>query len=120
MIPLESPRSQQADLHPLVVAVAALNPQPRRHRWTSVTYCICDAVWSIGAHYDHVVAPLVHRVAARMDDNHTLHALHSPDELLPPDSAPLPDFVAHFPDPAALAAVTNRQLTSPRGGALKA
>ena len=83
-------------------------------------YCICDAVWSIGAHYDHVVAPLVHRVATRMDDNHGLPALHSPGELQPPDGAPLPNFVALFPEPAALAAVTNRQLTSPRAEALKA
>jgi hypothetical protein len=39
-------------------AVVHLNLQPRQRRWTSLAYCVLDAVWSIGARYDTVVVPL--------------------------------------------------------------
>jgi len=48
-----------ATLQELATAVKALDPQPRQRRWVSLALCIADAVWSIGAHYDNVVTPLV-------------------------------------------------------------
>lgn len=51
-------------LHPPILdAITALDPQPRGRRWTSLSYCIVDAVWSIGARYNAVVVPIVNRVA---------------------------------------------------------
>jgi len=47
----------------LVDAIVALDPQPRKQRWVSLSLCIVDAVWSIGAHYDNVVVPLVRSLA---------------------------------------------------------
>ncbi len=49
--------------------VKALAPAPRERRWRSLTYCIADAVWSIGARYDTVVAPLVRRLAREHGDH---------------------------------------------------
>ncbi|WP_254707642.1 hypothetical protein [Rhodococcus pyridinivorans] len=51
----------------LVTAVRELDPQPRQRRWVSVSFCVLDAVFSIGAHYHHHVVPVVRRVAADFD-----------------------------------------------------
>lgn len=101
----------------LTTAVAALDPAPRTQRWRSLTYCILDAVWSIGARYDSVVVPLVRRVAAEHGDGDPLVPVLEP---LPPDPAPLHAFLSRFSDRNPLSAHTNRQRTSPRGGSLKA
>lgn len=101
----------------LRAAVAALELEPRSRVWTSVTYCVLDAVWSIGAHYDRVVNPLVRKVAA-------VHGNTSPTVV--PEDAPADDplpvgsFRAAYPTPESLIAVTNRQRTSSRGGIAKA
>lgn len=58
-----SPDLDAAKFDELVDAVFALNPQPRKQRWVSLSLCIVDAVWSIGAHYDNVVIPLVRDLA---------------------------------------------------------
>lgn len=98
-------------------AVAALTLEPRDRVWTSLTYCVIDAVWSIGAQYDTVVVPLVRRVAAARGDAEPAVAV---ERLGATDPFPLEEFLAAYADPAALVAVTNRQRTSTRGGILKA
>src|SRR3954453_5333642 len=92
--------------------VAALGPRPREQRWASLSACVLDAVWSIGARYDAVVAPLVRRV---LEDGAT-GPLLAPE---PPaqDVYPLERFTDRFPDEEALLAVArNRQRTSTRNG----
>lgn len=48
-----------ASLDKLADAVVALDPKPRELRWVSLSLCIVDAVWSIGADYYKVVVPIV-------------------------------------------------------------
>ena len=98
-------------------AVAALALEPRQRVWTSLTYCVLDAVWSIGARYDSVVVPLVGRVAAARGDSEPSVV---PERLGKSDPFPLDELLATYPDPDALVAITNRQRTSTRGGILKA
>ncbi|MEU7802417.1 hypothetical protein AB0B10_24450 [Micromonospora arborensis] len=100
----------------VVAAVAALDPQPRRRRWGSLSYCVLDAVWSISSRYDDVVIPLVHRVAEANDDRHPLVDAEVP---LPADNLPLPILLARYPTAEALQAITNGQRTSTRGGIQK-
>ncbi|WP_334138927.1 hypothetical protein [Corynebacterium variabile] len=102
----------------LIDAADQLDIQPRLQRWRSVTYCALDAVWSIGARYDAVVAPLVRRVAASFSDDHPLTTeLNDPGR----DPVPLAAFQQRFPDcDSLLEVVRNDQRTSPRGGILKA
>jgi hypothetical protein len=97
----------------LVDAVEMLDPQSRQRRWKSLSYCVLDAIWSIGASYDTVVAPLVWRVAAARGDSAPLVSVI---DDLPPDPLPLPVLLAEYPDDASLQELTNRQRTSPRGG----
>lgn len=79
-----------------VLAVAARLPlQPRGRRWRSLTYCIVDAVWSIGARYDTVVVPLVRRVAREHDPGGD--PLTDATTALPPDPAPIPAFLSALP-----------------------
>lgn len=101
----------------VIDAVAALDLRPRRRRWTSLSYCLVDAVWSIGANYDTVVVPVVRRVAARLQDPEPVVELPAP---MPPDPAPISKFLEVFPEPATLLPVTNRQRTSTRRGVTKA
>ncbi len=111
----EAPEVREA-LDKLLALAAVLPLQPRRQRWRSLTYCIVDAVWSIGAHYDNVVVPLVRAVAHQHDPGGD--PLTSAVGSLPPDPAPLPAFRGRFGDPDDLVAVTNRQRTATRNGAL--
>ena len=53
----------QEQLDVIADRIADLNPQQRTRRWSSISLCILDAVWSIGAHYDNVVTPLVVKFA---------------------------------------------------------
>ena len=89
---------------------------PRRARWTSLSACVLDAVWSAGADHNRVVFPLVQRVlipGATGD----LTAESTPSA----DSHPLPRLLTRFPDEQALeAAAQNKQRTSTRGGITKA
>jgi hypothetical protein len=101
----------------LADAVELLDLQPRQQRWRSLSYCVLDAVWSIGAVYDTVVAPLVWRVAAANGDSAPLVPV---SERMPPDPLPLPLLLERYPDTAVLQALTNSQRTSPRGGIPKA
>jgi hypothetical protein len=85
-------------------------------RWTSLSACVLDAVWSVGADHDRVVVPLVHRVLTSAATGPLL-ADSRPDA----DSHPLPRLLTRFPDEQALeAAAQNRQRTSTRGGVTKA
>ncbi|WP_226347256.1 hypothetical protein [Agilicoccus flavus] len=95
-------------------AADRLDIQPRQQRWRSATYCVLDAVWSIGANYDAVVAPLVKRVADACGDAQPL----TPEIDAPgPDPTPLIDFRSRFPSPESLLEVThNRQRTSSTSG----
>ncbi|MEW2144182.1 hypothetical protein AB0869_15360 [Micromonospora vinacea] len=101
----------------VVAAVAALDPQPRRSRWGSLSYCVLDAVWSISSLYEEVVDPLVRRVAEANGDGRPVVDAAMP---LPPDPLPLPTLLARYPTVEALRAVTNGQLTSTTSGIQKA
>jgi hypothetical protein len=98
-------------------AVTDLELVPRTRVWTSLTFCILDAVWSIGAHYDRIVVPVVGAVATAAGVPQATAAVH---DAPADDSYPLDQFLADYQDPGALAAVTNRQRTSTRSGILKA
>lgn len=100
----------------LTDAVAALNPQPRERRWASLSFCIVDAVWSIGAHYDNVVVPLVRKkFAAEFGVTQPTVPAREP---MPADPLPLSKLDDLTVD--SLTDMTNRQRTSTRGGILKA
>lgn len=99
----------------LVDAVVALDPQPRKQRWVSLSLCIVDAVWSIGAHYDNVVVPLVRKLATEFGVEQPTVPMSEPigDEPLP-----LTLLVDLSVD--ELIRSTNWQNTSTRGGIRKA
>ena len=105
-----------ADLDRVAVAVAALEPEPRRRRWVSVTFCVLDAVWSIGSRYDSTVVPVVKRVA---DDFGVQDASVPNAAPVSEDPVPLQRFLRAY-DVESLTNRTNRQRTSTSGGALKA
>lgn len=98
-------------------AVIALDPQPRQYRWASLTYCIVDAVWSIGSDYDSVVTKMVRSVAGVFADESPKIPAKS---VLPKDPVPLERFLERFQHTEALIEVTNHQLTSTRNGVRKA
>jgi hypothetical protein len=99
----------------LADAVVALDPQPRERRWVSLSLCIVDAVWSIGANYDSVVVPLVRNLATKFGVEQPTIPPQAPigaDPLLATRLAELGLDV--------LTGLTNRQRTSTRRGILKA
>ncbi|PJI95133.1 hypothetical protein [Luteimicrobium subarcticum] len=100
----------------LLDATRMLQMEPRGPRWRSITYCVVDAVWSIGINYDRHVVPAVRRVASNAGDSDPL--------VLPgvaaPDPFPLDAFLAAYPTTDALVSQTTRHRTSSRGGILKA
>ncbi|MFF2620325.1 hypothetical protein [Oerskovia jenensis] len=100
----------------LVDAVLDLEPQPRGYRWTSVTYCLLDAVWSIGINYDRHVIQIVRRVAAKVLDAEPVITATSP---LPPEPLPLTKFITLFPTSDSLVELTSRHRTSSTNGILK-
>ena len=105
----------QEQLDVIADRIADLNPQQRTRRWSSISLCILDAVWSIGAHYDNVVTPLVVKFARSQGVS---SAVVPVDEL--PKDDPIPaSSLARFTDDALLS-LTNSQLTSTRGGVTKA
>lgn len=99
----------------LVSAVVALDPQPRERRWVSLSLCIADAVWSIGAHYDNVVVPLVRRFATKFGVEQPTIPMSEPLGADPLPLAELADVSVED-----LISLTNRQNTSTRGGIRKA
>ncbi len=101
----------------LVAAAEELDIQPRQRRWTSVTYCVLDAVWSIGISYERYVVPAVRRVATAAGDESPAVAT---DAAPPHDPLPLSTFRAIYPAPEQLVAVTSSHRTSSRSGILKA
>lgn len=98
----------------LADAVAALDPQPRERRWASLSLCIVDAVWSIGAKYDSVVVPLTRNLAAWLGVAQPTVPAADP---LGVDPLPVTRLVELAAD--KLAELTNRQRTSTRNGILK-
>lgn len=101
----------------LLDAIAGLDLVPRTHRWTSVSYCLVDAVWSIGVGYDRHVVPAVRRVADAAGDAEPV----APVEAMPDvDPLPVSRFLDTYPTPDALRQVTTAHRTSSRGGILKA
>lgn len=92
--------------------VAALEPKPREWKWSSLTACVIDAVWSINADYDTVVAPatrvLVETLAPGVDP------LVEAGDFSSPDPVPLTLLLARFPDERSLAEQMNWQVTSTR------
>lgn len=99
----------------LVEAVVALDPQPRERRWVSLSLCIADAVWSIGAHYDNMVVPLVRRLATKFGVEQPTIPVSEP---LDTDPLPLAELAELSVE--ELISLTNRQNTSTRGGIRKA
>ena len=99
----------------LVDAVVALDPQPRERRWVSLSLCIVDAVWSIGAHYDNVVVPLVRKLAKEFGVAQPTSPMSEPI-----GADPLP--VTRLADLSVdeLSRLTNWQRTSTSRGILKA
>ena len=107
--------SQEDVVATVAERVAALGPRPRLQRWASLSACVLDAVWSIGARYDGVVVPLVHRVL----DEGAAGPLLAPAPAA--DVHPVSRLLTRFPDEESLIAVArNRQRTSTRGGITKA
>lgn len=104
-----------AKFNKLVDAVVALNPQPRKQRWVSLSLCILDAVWSIGAHYDHVVVPLVRNLATDFGVERPTVPMSEP---IGADPLPLTQLAELSVD--ELIRSTNWQNTSTRGGIRKA
>lgn len=83
-----------------------------------MSFCVLDAVHSIGAHYDRHVVPVVTRVAADCGIDAPSVPMSVPDGE---DPLPLEVFLDRYPATAALLATTrNRQKTSTRGGIRKA
>lgn len=99
----------------LVAAVVALDPQPREQRWVSLSLCIADAVWSIGAHYDNVVVPLVRQLATEFGVAKPTIPVSEPLSADPLPLAQLADLTVD-----ELIPLTNWQYTSTRGGIRKA
>ncbi len=104
-----------ADLDRVTAAVAALKPEPRKRRWVSVTFCVLDAVWSIGSRYDSTVVPVVKRVANDLGVHEASVENSAPAAA---DPVPLQRFLDNY-DVDSLTGRTNRQRTSTSGGALK-
>lgn len=99
----------------LLAAVVKLDLQPRGQRWSSLSFVILDAVWSIGARYDSVVVPVVERVAKHF----AIADLYvQPGEAPIADPLPLSTFAKLSVD--ELTALTNTQRTSTQSGILKA
>lgn len=101
----------------VVGVLAALDPQPRKWRWASLSYCVLDAIWSISSRYQEVVVPLVRRLAEANGDLQPVVEAALP---MLPDRLPLPILLARYPTAESLRAMTNGQLTSTRGGIKKA
>lgn len=101
-------------LQALADAVVTLDPQPRQRRWVSLALCVADAVWSIGAHYDNVVTPLVRNLAKKFGVTEPTVPGSQPFTT---DPLPLKQLAALSVD--ELTALTNHQRTSTRGGILK-
>ncbi|MFC8922001.1 hypothetical protein [Cellulosimicrobium sp. NPDC057127] len=101
----------------LIEAVRALDVRPRERRWSSVTYCVLDAVWSIGISYDRHVVPAVRRVAAAAGD---VEPVVSVMTLPASDPLPLSAFRDTYRTPDELVAVTTAHRTSSRSRVLKA
>ena len=99
----------------LVDAVVALDPQPRKQRWVSLSFCVLDAVWSIGAHYDNVVVPLVRNLATEFGVERPTVPMNEP---ISADPLPLTRLAELSVD--ELIRSTNWQNTSTRGGIRKA
>jgi hypothetical protein len=98
----------------LVDAVVTLDPQPRERRWVSLSLCIADAVWSIGAHYDNVVVPLVRNLAKEF-------GVEQPTAPMSESIGADPLLVTRLADLSVdeLTRLTNRQRTSTSRGILK-
>jgi hypothetical protein len=115
MSQIQPARGDAAKFDELVDAVVALDPQPREPRWVSLSLCIADAVWSIGAHYDDVVVPLVRNLAT---DFGVAQPTVPTSHRLGVDPLPLTRLAGLSVE--ELIRSTNRQNTSTRGGIRKA
>jgi hypothetical protein len=96
--------------------VSRSSVQPRLERWTSLSACVLDAVWSVGSDYDRVVVPLVRRVLEPAATG-PLTSESAPGV----DTHPLSRLLTRFQDEEALEATAqNKQRTSTRNGVTKA
>jgi hypothetical protein len=97
---------------------------PRGDRWTHLSLCVLDAVFSIGARYS-TTRRTVHTYAAHAGLTHVLepaHAVAAGEFTLTeePVTALRARIKEHGPETFARDVVRNRQRTSPRGGIPKA
>jgi hypothetical protein len=99
----------------LVDAIVALDPQPRKQCWVSLSLCIVDAVWSIGARYEDVVVPLVRNLAKEFGVEQPTVPVSEPLGADPLPVTRLSDLSVN-----ELIRSTNWQNTSTRGGIRKA
>lgn len=104
-----------AKFNELAEAIVALDPQPRKQRWVSLSLCIVDAVWSIGAHYDNVVVPLTRKLGTECGVEQPTVLMSEPIGVDPLPLAQLADLSVE-----ELIRLTNWQNTSTRGGIRKA
>lgn len=112
---MSNPTQDAKKFDELVEAVVVLDPQRRKQRWSSLSLCIADAVWSIGAHYDNVVVPLVRKLAAEFGVDRPTIPMSEPIGI-----DPLPVVRLGELSIDELIRLTNRQNTSTRGGIRKA
>jgi hypothetical protein len=109
------PTLDAATFDKLIAAIVAVDPQPRKQRWVSLSLCIVDAVWSIGARYDDVVVPLVRKLSKEFGVERPRVRMSEPLGADPLPVARLADLRVD-----ELIRLTNRQNTSTRGGIRKA
>jgi len=109
------PALDTAHFDGLVEAIVELGPQSRNRRWVSLSLCIVDAVWSIGAHYDNVVVPLVRNFARQFGVEQPTIPMDQPIDADPLPLTQLADVTVD-----ELIRLTNWQNTSTRGGVRKA
>ncbi|MGH3892746.1 MAG: hypothetical protein ACRDTW_14385 [Rhodococcus qingshengii] len=96
------------DISRLAAAVRELDLKPRERRWARVSVCVLDAVYSIGAHYDNHVVPVVRRVAADFDVESPSVEMSVPEAA---DPVPLDAFLDRYTSVEALVETTKNRRT---------
>lgn len=104
-------------LSALAKAVQDLAPVPRQSTWSSLSLCVIDAVFSVGARYSSTERAVLN-VASDCDVTVPIVGC---DIEFHDDPLPVSRLLEHYPSGVQLAAAAkNRQRTSSRGGILKA
>jgi hypothetical protein len=112
--------ARRREIEMIVQALPPLAERGPEFRYTSLPFCVLDAIFSINARYGQV-----QNVIQRYADHYRLPVYRPTTELLPREAqVPISDLVEQIDavGPVVFAAdiVRNRGRTSPRGGILKA